>query len=476
MSSDCVEAIKSNSTGISSAMELAAILHQGLDQDWDLTDGLHRPGYSDQETNAIRIIVAKAKEMGGKPYQDLAGNVHILFSGNPKTRKNLKTVMMGSHPDGVPQGGRYDGITGIVAGLSAIKLAQESGLEFPQDVILTAFRAEESAWWNNGAACIGSKLMVGDLTSDFLKKASHITDKKTLCYHMTNVGVDTYGLRKALDAKRAIFPIEHIGQYLEAHIEQGPALLDADKSLGVVTSIFGNVRFPKGITFVGEASHSGATPQHMRKDAGLIEAYFTVAWDEAMQKLSDGVNFVHAIVDKEVPNASSTSVSGKCILQMEVRSSEHELMQCAKEQTIQLVEEVKKKWGVDILIDAKDIKITSPAALDSEMHDKLMKLTEKFGFDVQSMPSGAGHDAGILANAGVPSSMIFIRHGNKGISHNPKEIMALSEGGNPFDAKGDFSHATSLMAASLVTPQQSKDKPSCFENAMLSCDIKEFNF
>ncbi len=464
---------------LTSAMELSRRIYDGLEEDWqegsDTTErGIYRPGYSEEETAAIKILANESSPLGGTPYQDKVGNVHILFKGADKSRAPL---MIGSHMDAVPQGGRYDGSAGLVAGLAAIQALKNNDLELPQDVILSTFRAEESAWWRAGTACIGSKLMVGDLGSNFLKEATMRGSGETLYTQMQKIGIDSEALASALDAKDVLFPLGEIGAYIEAHIEQGPALLDAGVSLGVVTDIRGNLRFPEGIVFQGQAAHSGATPQNLRRDAAIAGSSFVSAWAQEMKIRGEKTDLVFTIPDIHVPHASPTSVSEICFVQPEVRSTSLKELKKVGKRTEKLAKRAAKEWNVDFDLHGEAIRLSEPAKLDRNLHDALLALSEELGVDARSMPSGAGHDAGVLANAKVSAGMIFIRHGRDGISHNPDEILAINSKIDPFRMNSSFYKAVHLISAKIMTPQEKKKGDIPFREALKKGGfVQDFKF
>ena len=448
--------VKATQAGLNAAMTLSERAYKALEQDWRNSEdytGIYRPGYSKEETEAITIFTAKATYLGGTAYQDLAGNVHIHFKS---AHDNKAPLMIGSHIDAVPEGGRYDGTAGIVAGLAAVEALHRGNIPLAQDVILTVFRAEESAWWKAGTFGIGSKLIAGKLKSSFLQEARHKDTDKTLATHMEEIGMNPNALAAALDAGQTIFPYNELGAYIEVHIEQGPSLLDADKSLGIVTDIRGNTRFPKGVKFHGKSAHSGATPQHLRQDAAIAASTFVSQWAEKMQELSASTDLVFSVPDIHVESPSATSVPKECFVQPEVRSTDLATLKEVRRITQKLACEAAEKWNVDFTVNEADIVLGNPSHMDRDLHDELMAKAEALGISVQSMPSGAGHDAGTMADIGVRSSMIFIRHGNEGVSHSPDEILGRTPEEHPFRSRSDFEKAVELLAAHCASGEATK--------------------
>ena len=462
---------------LSGAMDVSARVFDRLSNDWRETadfKGIYRPGYSAEEKQAFITVAREAAELGGAAYQDLAGNVHIHFESENPT---LAPMMIGSHMDAVPSGGQYDGTAGVVAGLAAMKAIHDNGMNLPQDIILSAICAEESAWWKAGTFGIGSKFMAGQLSSDFLRNAAQIESERTIESHMQEFGLDTNALAAALDAGQAIFPLDRLGSYIEVHIEQGPSLLDARKSIGIVTDIRGNTRFPFGVNFIGKAAHSGATPQHLRQDAAIAASTFVTEWARYTRDHRHHQDGVFSVPDIHVVNPSATSVPERCFVMPEVRSSDLATLEETKKIIRDIADKAAKEWNCDFEIDDKKIVLGKPSHMDDGVHRTLLSKAYALGISAQSMPSGAGHDAGTFANAGVKSNMVFIRHGNGGISHNPNEILGLTDHENPFKVGSDFCNAVHLLSAYVAGGQApEKINPAPFRELIGVHGIRRFDF
>ncbi len=435
---------------IAGALNQSQSIFGGFESQWRKTqdyEGVFCPGYSVEESNAADILQGVAEGLGARAYQDLAGNVHFHFEG-----ENSKTapIMVASHIDAVPSGGRYDGRSGVVTGLAAIKALQDNKISLPQDMVVTVCRAEESAWWQSGVFGVGAKLITKEVTPELLE-TKRVDTKRTLSSHMQEIGMNVDALAGALKSDQVIFPYKELGHYLETHIEQSPALLDAEKSLGIVTDIRTYLRFKSGIIFNGKSAHSGATPQHMRQDAVIAGADFISCWTKKMQSLMADNDLVFTIPDAKVIGPGDTSVPEQFLIMPEVRSLDKELLERVKGITFGIAKASATQWHCSVDFNERAIQIGNPAKMNKGAHDVLMELSAELGVDVLSMPSGAGHDAGTFANAGVPSNMIFTRHGNEGISHNPNEILGISPDANPYDSGSDFANSIRLASAFLAS-------------------------
>jgi acetylornithine deacetylase/succinyl-diaminopimelate desuccinylase-like protein len=188
--------------------------------------------------------------------------------------------------------------------------------------------------------------------------------------------------------------------YLELHIEQGPALLRADAPLGVVTGIVGYVRGRR--TFEGTPGHAGTTPMDVREDALVGAAEFVLNAREAARGIDGAVATVGQVT---VEPGGTNVIPGRVVVSVDARAPDGERL--------------------DRLAAALEIEEpirTEPSPMSEEIRAALRAEIEALGLPVLELPSGAGHDAGILASGGVPSGMLFVRSLNGGVSHNPAEL------------------------------------------------------
>jgi acetylornithine deacetylase/succinyl-diaminopimelate desuccinylase-like protein len=297
-----------------------------------------RIGYSPQEDEAHALAAAWMEEAGLEVSRDEAGN---LFG-----RRGDARVWTGSHLDSVPNGGRYDGVLGVLAGIEAAARLPDSPLA------VVAFRAEETG-------PMGSK-----------------------------------ALAELPDA------------FLELHIEQGPVLERAGEPLGVVTAIAGQAR--GAVVFEGRADHAGTTPMDVRDDALLKAARFVLHVAEAAR---DGAVATVGVVAVE-PNAMNV-VPAQVTVSVDARAPTAEQL--------------------DELVGAIDFEPGSrlePVAMSGPPFETLSALLP----DAPKLVSGAGHDAMVLAAAGVPTGMLFVRSLNGGVSHSPDELSSPEDIGLAIDA------------------------------------------
>ena len=188
--------------------------------------------------------------------------------------------------------------------------------------------------------------------------------------------------------------------YVELHIEQGPMLLRADAPLGVVTSIVGYVRGRK--SFQGTAGHAGTTPMEGREDALVAAAEFVLRAAEVARGIEGAVATVGQVT---VEPGGTNVIPGRVVVSVDARAPDAERLD---------------RLAAALAIE--DAARTEPAPMSEEIRAALRDAVESVGAPLLELPSGAGHDAGLLATAGVPSGMLFVRSLNGGISHNPAEL------------------------------------------------------
>ena len=188
--------------------------------------------------------------------------------------------------------------------------------------------------------------------------------------------------------------------YVELHIEQGPTLLRADAPLGVVTAIVGYVRGRR--TFAGTPGHAGTTPMDVREDALVEAAEFVLYARDAASGIDGAVATVGQVT---VEPGGTNVIPGRVVVSVDARAPD--------------------AARLDLLAAALEVEEpirTEPSPMSEEIRDALRAEVEAVGAPVLELPSGAGHDAGILASAGIPSGMLFVRSLNGGVSHNPAEL------------------------------------------------------
>ena len=361
--------------------------------------GVTRLALSNDDLAARSWFADRIEEAGLWVKDDEVGNLSgILSSDNPRA----KTLLIGSHLDTVPNGGRYDGAIGVLAGLECIRTIKESGIQLNHNLEVINFTDEEGTW----KSLFGSHGLVGQLTADDLNDS--LQDNGAFRAALYRAGIL---LPEIPHAQRK--PKDLLG-YLEMHIEQSSKLYHAGIDLGIVTRIVGRTTF--NVTFYGEASHAGTTIKEERRDALQGAAAFIILVHRVIQQeFEEGVvNCGHVSVYPETFNVIPSQAS----LYVECRHPNRDKLQEMEARIVRLSQDCAKDYQLSV-------------GLDRILHRDAEQMSEAFGgvfrqaCDAEGathMPivSYAGHDAQII-NKITPSAMIFLPSVD-GISHNPREF------------------------------------------------------
>jgi len=381
--------------------------------------GVTRESYGKGENAAAEFLRNLAQAEGLKVETDRAAN--LVFS-LPEDDGQAPAVWCGSHLDSVPQGGNFDGLAGIVAGLLCL-IARKRDLAEGQarggpPLRVIAFRGEESAWF--GKAYMGSGALFGKVSPEDLELKQRNSGVK-LGEAMREAGADI----AAISARQALFDKSRALAYLELHIEQGPVMVARELPLGVVSGIRGNVRHNR-ISCVGEAGHSGAVPRWLRHDAMFAVADLIMRLDEHWRALLErGIDLVvtTGVVSTDAAEHSISRIPGRVDFSFEARSKSIETLEGFYELMRTDCKAIARDRGVRFEFDRR--LLSDPATMDARICDVLSAACRKHAAPFEIIPSGAGHDASLFANAGIPSGMIFIR--NRNGSHNPDEAMEMDD-------------------------------------------------
>lgn len=377
--------------------------------------GVTRPSYSEIETAALQALAGAAEAEGLSARFDAAANLVVEI---PHAPAGKPPYWMGSHLDSVPEGGNYDGLAGVVAGLLCLLKAKRLGTALERPLAAIGLRGEESAWF--GKPYLGSYALFGKLSARDLERR-HRDTGRPLGEYMEKAGADV----RRIGAGEPLVDAAAIAGWLELHIEQGPIMVAREAPVGVVTGIRGNLRH-LGARCIGAAGHSGAVPRWLRKDAVFALAELLMRLDENWQALnSRGVDLVvtSGIVATD-PRAHSVSrIPGEVQFSLEIRSQSLETLESFYQLVLVEAAGIQKSRGVKF--DFGERILSEPGVIDREWAQRLRRACSALGYPYIDIPSGAGHDAANFANAGVPAGMVFIRN-DRG-SHNPDERMDLAD-------------------------------------------------
>jgi allantoate deiminase len=329
---------------------------------------------------------------------DAAGNL-LGFWRPPESR--AKRLVIGSHIDTVPNAGAFDGILGVTLALECVEIAQE--LKLPPPIEIIVFSEEEGVRF--GLPFIGSRAAAGRFDPALLKLID--ADGVTLEDAIRAFGLDPVEIEKAAIGEDSL-------GFFEVHIEQGPVLEAEDMRVAAVTAIVGQTRYT--LTWTGHANHAGTTPMHLRRDALAGAAEWIVAVESLAQRV-EGLVATVGHVDVE-PNAANV-IAGAVRVSLDVRHADDAARKSAVDALLAQAEAIAQRRALDLQCARQ---MDQPAVpMDERLTAFLADAIEAAGLPVKSMPSGAGHDAMVMA-ACVPTAMLFLRSPG-GISHHPDETV-----------------------------------------------------
>jgi N-carbamoyl-L-amino-acid hydrolase len=371
--------------------------------------------YGPGERAAHAIVREAAEAIGLTTRTDPAGNFYMRLAGQDPRAKRL---VIGSHLDSVPQGGDYDGVAGVLAGLAVVAGMRRAGFVPSRDIEVMAIRAEEAgAWFPFG--CLGSRAALGDLPEEALA-VQRMDAPIRLDEAMRAEGFDPGWCARG----GAELGPHNVAAYIELHIEQGPVLEAEGLPVGIVTGIPGSRRHRFG-RVVGEWNHSGATPRRYRRDAAAALAELAFRLEEAWIALEAGGRELVCTfcVMATAPEAGMTKIAGAADFKLDVRSVDQEALDLLFAELHRLVAEIEARRGVRFELGPESAG--TPTPMDAALIGELAAAARTLGIPHRLMPSGGGHDASAFAKACIPSAMVFVRNQNG--SHNPHEAMRLED-------------------------------------------------
>lgn len=377
--------------------------------------GITRESYGRGESATGEFLRELALAHGLEVCVDRAANLVFSDAG---VSLDTPAIWIGSHIDSVPQGGNFDGLAGVVAGLLILIARRRAGNAGGAPIRTIAFRGEESAWF--GKAYVGSGALFGKLSATDLELRQRATGE-TLGECMRQVGADV----DAIAAQEMLLDPTQVLAYLELHIEQGPVMVARELPLAVVAGIRGNVRHNR-IVCIGDAQHSGVVPRWLRHDAVFAVADLIMRldahWRELLERGTDLV-VTAGIVQTDPAEHSISRIPGHVTLSLEVRSKSTDSLEGFYQLVQAEIASISRERGVSFQLDRR--LLSDPATMDPRITDALAQTCAAQGVAYEVLPSGAGHDASLFANAGIPSGMLFVR--NRNGSHNPREAMDMED-------------------------------------------------
>ena len=392
-------------------LDLAGSLFGQLDRATRRGRGIVRDSYGDGEQAAHDIMRAAAERIGLEISVDAIGNLTMTLPGKDR---GAPRILIGSHLDSVPQGGNFDGAAGVVAGICALSALRQAGFVPDYDIGVMAIRAEESSWFD--VSYLGSAGAFGLLDPACLS-VRRSDNGRTLEETLRARGFDPTVIAQC----RRLLEPARIRAYLELHIEQGPRLVAEGLPAAVVTGIRGCMRF-RNARCVGEYGHSGALPRSLRHDAVAATVallhHMEGIWNRAEEQGAD-LLITNGELYTDAAQHAPSKVPGETRFVIDLRSLSTEVMDSVAAEARRAAQEIGDAYRVKFDLGATTD--SPPAMMDPRLRSCLLGLLER----PLEMPSGAGHDAAVFAELGIPSAMIFVRN-NHG-SHNPEETMSLED-------------------------------------------------
>lgn len=367
-----------------------------------------------------RWLAARMQEAGLAVRVDAGGNLIGRWEGTEPGRSPL---MLGSHTDTVLDGGRFDGVAGVLGALEAVRALREAGVRLRHPVEVVDFLAEEPS--DYGPSCIGSLALTGGLAPEMLAEVNPAGE--TLAEGIRRMG----GEPRSLSA-----PLRRPGDvaaYVELHIEQGPVLEQRGVPIGLVTAI-ASMEW-HSVTLEGQPGHAGTTPMELRRDALAAAAEVILAVERTGRELATGGHCVATTGRLLIEPNNVNVVPGKAELTVDVRSHDPRRLAQAWADIRTAIEGISQTRGVRWT--SRCLGRAEGAAADPQVMEALEVAAHELGYPVLHLASGAGHDAMHLARI-APMGMLFIPC-RGGLSHCPEE----------WSSPDDVARGTQVLAVAL---------------------------
>jgi allantoate deiminase/N-carbamoyl-L-amino-acid hydrolase len=348
---------------------------------------------------------------------DAVGNVVGVLDGGPDSKR----VLTGSHYDTVIDAGKYDGRLGILLPVAVAGALRRAGLGLPYPLEIIAFAEEEGVRFKS--TFFGSRAVAGRFDPSDLECIDESGTK--LIDAIRGAGHDVAAIPSiARDPSR-------VACFIEVHIEQGPVLLDAALPVGVVTCIAGSVR--SVVRVEGLSGHAGTVPMPLRRDAAAAAAEIVLAVERRCREQPGLVGTVGKLA---VPGGAANVIPGRCDLSIDIRCESDTLREAAAADIDAAIRDIaiRRRVKIDNRQVLKTASVPCVMALQEAWAASIERVT---GGPAPRLPSGAGHDAMIMAGF-TDVGMLFVRCGNGGISHHPDETLSALDADTAAQVFRDF--------------------------------------
>jgi beta-ureidopropionase / N-carbamoyl-L-amino-acid hydrolase len=371
----------------------------------EIADGLTCTFLSPAHRAVAADIAALMEAAGLTVTIDAAANVVGRYRSQNAA---AKTVIVASHYDTVRDAGKYDGRLGILVGLVVAERLAKERVALPFNLELIGFSEEEGVRFST--SYIGSRAVAGRFDARLL--AVRDSEGVSLGDALRSAGYDPNAI--AALAR----PSKQLAGYLEVHVEQGPLLLTENLPVGAVTEIAGNSRYL--VTVAGEAGHAGTVPMALRHDAVAAAAEITLMVERRCQEpglLGTVGRFV-------VPNGAINLVPGRCELSLDIRSGDDATRKAAVADILAEIEKIAGRRGTTITTN--EVLDAAAVPCSVRLQDAFAASIARAGLPVRRLASGAGHDA-VMFSGLTDIGMLFVRCGNGGVSHSPRETVSAED-------------------------------------------------
>lgn len=359
-----------------------------------------RLALTDEDAGGRELVVGWMRELGLDVRVDRIGNVVATRAG---ADPSLAPVMTGSHIDTVRTGGRYDGTLGVLAGLEVVRALDDAGVTTRRPLAVAFFTDEEGSRF--APDMLGSLAYVGGLA---LEDALGV------------VGIDGAVLGDELErigwAGDAPVPGPPPHAFVELHIEQGPVLEEEGLAIGAVTGVQG-ISWEE-LTLTGQSNHAGTTPLRLRRDPGLVAAEVTTFVRRLATEL--GGHQVGTVGRLALHPDLVNVVPARAMMTVDLRNTDEEVLREAEARVRAFADEAAAAEGV--AVERESLARFAPVEFDPTVVAMVERAAAARGHSCRRMPSGAGHDAQMLARV-CPAGMVFVPS-RAGVSHNPAEYTA----------------------------------------------------
>ena len=365
--------------------------------------GVNRPTFSEAHLEARKWFRAQIEAAGLQFRTDGAGNHSaVLALSRAGGEIEAPTLLLGSHLDSVPNGGRFDGALGVMAAFEVLRTIKDADIPLKFNLEAIDFTDEEGTL----VGLLGSAALAGRLHPDVLQNPRG--GREALIAGMRRAGVSEESM---LSAAR---PKESLAGYLEVHIEQGKRLERAGIHVGIVSAIVGIWSYR--LSFLGRADHAGTTTMEDRLDASLGASEFTLAARDIV--MHDFRDCVMNVGNMEFSPGAFNIVPARVDVSLEFRSADEEKFQRLDSLLLAHAQEAANRFNLELKVES--LGKHSPSVMDNRVRDTFASACDDLGFNYLSLSSGAGHD-GQSFDGLCPVGMIFVPS-KEGASHSPREF------------------------------------------------------